>query len=65
MSHRLFLDSIFSNACVWAVLKQVDEVEAARFCTARPTRANPAVWRLSFERTPGALAFAAPIAGDE
>ena len=29
MSHRLFLDSIFSNARVWAFLKQVDEAEAA------------------------------------
>ena len=25
MSHRLFLGSIFSNARVWAFLKQVDE----------------------------------------
>ena len=30
MSHRLFFDSIFSNARVWAFLKQVDEAEAAR-----------------------------------
>ena len=29
MSHRLFLDSICSNARVWAFLKQVDEAEAA------------------------------------
>ena len=30
MSNRLFLDSIFSNARVWAFPKQVDEAEAAR-----------------------------------
>ena len=29
MSHRLFPDSIFSNARLWAFLKHVDEAEAA------------------------------------
>ena len=45
MSHRLFLDSIFSSARVWAVLKQVDEAEAARFCTARLPRPSAGLLR--------------------
>ena len=36
MSHRLFLHSIFSNARVWAFLKQVDEAEAQRCRSAVP-----------------------------
>ena len=56
MSHRLFLDSIFSNARVWAFLKQVDEAEAARCRSAGCTHCGAVLHSATYPRKPHGLA---------
>ena len=56
MSHRLFLDSIFSNARVWAFLKQVDEAEAALWRSAGCPHCGAALHSATYPRKPHGLA---------
>ena len=56
MSHRLFFDSIFSNARVWAFLKQVDEAEAARCRSAGCAYCGAALHSATYPRKPHGLA---------
>ena len=61
MSHRLFLDSIFSNARVWAFLKQVDEAEAALWRSAGCPHCGAALHSATYPRKPHGLAPDPPI----
>ena len=56
MSHRLFRDSIFSNARVWAFLKQLDEAEAARWRSAGCPHCGAALHSATYPRKPHGLA---------
>lgn len=56
MSHRLFHGSIFSNARVWAFLKQVDEAEAVRCRAAGCPHCGAAVHSATYPRKPHGLA---------
>ena len=56
MWHRLFHDSIFSNARVWAFLKQVDEAEAARCRSAGCAHCGAALHSATYPRKPHGLA---------
>ena len=56
MSHRLFLGSIFSNARVWAFLKQVDEAEARRWRSAGCPHCGAALHSAMYPRKPHGLA---------
>ena len=56
MSHRLFLGSIFSNARVWAFLKQVDEAEAARCRSAGCAHCGAVLHSATYPRKPHGLA---------
>ena len=56
MSHRLFLDSIFSNARVWAFLEQLDEAEAARWRSAGCAYCGAALHSATSPRKPHGLA---------
>lgn len=55
MSHRLFPDSIFSNARVWAFLKHVDEAEAALCRSAGCPYCGGALHSASYPRKPHGL----------
>ena len=56
MSHRLFLGSIFSNARVWAFLKQVDEAEAARCRSGGCAHCGAVLHSATYPRKPHGLA---------
>ena len=56
MSYRLFLDSIFSNARVWAFLKQVDEAEAARWRSGGCAHCGAVLHSATYRRKPHGLA---------
>ena len=56
VSHRLFLHSIFSNARVWAFLKQVDEAEAQRCRSAGCPHCGAALHSATYPRKPHGLA---------
>ena len=55
MSHRLFPDSIFSNARLWAFLKHVDEAEAALCRSAGCPYCGGALHSASYPRKPHGL----------
>ena len=56
MSHRLFQGSIFSNARVWAFLKQVDEAEAARCRSTGCGHCGAVLHSATYPRKPHGLA---------
>ena len=56
MSHKLFVNAIFSNARVWAFLGQIDEAEAARCRSSGCPRCGAVLHSATYPRKPHGLA---------